>query len=167
MAYPTFYTGLVASAVAASKHHLVLWNGHASAKVRIFVVTACPAPQGAVAGVVAALHATKLTRTVPGAGAPAAGTVVPIRAAAPTDALPAGIEARSAPTLTGLTEDAAPFGIGAINPEETVAPIRMALYEVFEPLKAVELAPFEGMTIKQGPLASAGAIHLLVAVAVV
>lgn len=166
MAYATHRTGRLGVVPAANTHHLVVWNGHSTARVKVHMVMATPAPAAPVTtGMQVPLHVTKLTRTVVGTGAPVGGVPVPIRSVAAA-VLPAGVVALApggtpALALTGLTEDVVPFGIGTINLEETVAGDEAVLYDVPEGLEPVVLQPFEGFTVKQGALNSGGAFHLL------
>lgn len=163
MAESSWYVGAVASVAGANKHHLTLWNGAGSGKIiKVRQIIASGAPTAAVTGQIIALQAIRIST------APTGGTVTPSLACAGNEAaLPAQIEARRAPT-NSPTEETSPFGIGTVSGEETGAPFRASIYEYsIDGSKPVELAAGQGLTVKQGALASAGATSILIMFTVV
>jgi hypothetical protein len=158
MAEPTYYTGILASVAGANKHHLTLWNVAGSGKtLKLRKITVAGAPTVAVTGLVIALYAARITTQ------PTGGTVPVIRKAVAADAaLPAGIEVKAAPT-GGASPEAEPFGVAKVSGEETAAPGAQNLYEyTVTGAKPIEVAQGQGITIRQGALASAGAINVTV-----
>lgn len=162
MAEKTFFVSTPAnapSAAGANKHHLTLWNGSAASRIKVYKITAIGAPTAAVTGMVISLVAQRI-RTA----APVGGTaIVPQPAgsiAGDMDVLPSGIVAATGPTVVLANEEAVSFGLGTVSGEETAAGLVAVMYEhLSDWTKPVEIPAGQGMTIKQGALASAGAIH--------
>lgn len=156
MAEQTHYVSSLASAAAANKHHLTIWNGAGSGKtIKIYGITATPAPTAAVTGLVIPLHAARIT------SAPTGGSLLtPNKAATSDPNLPAQIECRMGATVTTVEPSA--FGVGTISGEETSAGVTSTLYNYeIDGTKPIELLEGEGLTVRQGALASAGAAHVL------
>jgi hypothetical protein len=146
--YPVYAVAVNASAVAASKHHLSIWNGSSSyVKVRKAAVS---------------MHSTA---TVSGfimqfimqrASAISGGTALTIVKLDNRDPdLPSGISAATGATVT-LKE--APIAIFTLNPEETGS----QGFVQFDVPKPIVVAPNEGITIQQYATAGVGLFNAVV-----
>jgi hypothetical protein len=159
----TYYAGAIASVAGANKRHLCLFNASGSGKkVKVYRVAAAGAPTAAVTGLVIPLYTARIT------AAPTGGSAGSIAKADTTDAnVPAQITTTLAAT-GGATEEAVPFGVGVVSGEETSAANEAVLYQsVLNGAKTMTLAEGQGIVVKQGALASAGAITIVVCFTVV
>jgi hypothetical protein len=157
LAEPSYYTGVLASTAAASKRHLALFNAAGSGRiVKVYSIVAAPAPTAAVTGLVVVLHALRIT-TVPTGGS---GLTFGKSDTVEDSTLPAQITAMTGAT-GGAAESGPPFGVATVSGEETQSGASADLYRV-DGLKPIVLREGEGMLIKQGALASAGAINTTV-----
>ena len=167
MADKTFFVSTATPSVAgANKAHLTLWNNATGKIIKVYKITACGSPTVAVTGLVIPLIAQRILNV-----APTGGTALTPKPAGTTagvwDALPSGITAATGSTVLSANEEGVAFGIGEVSGEEAIAPYKCVLYEYLSDwTKPVELAVGQGMMVKQGALASAGAvsIHTLFAV---
>lgn len=162
MAEKTFFVSTPAnapSAAGANKHHLTLWNGSSASRIKVYKVTAIGAPTAAVTGMVIPLIAERITTAAPVGGT----ALVPKPAGSSSgtmDVLPSGIVSATGPTVVLANEEAVAFGLGTVSGEETAAGFVAVLYEhLSDWTKPVEIPIGQGITIKQGALASAGAVH--------
>jgi hypothetical protein len=139
---PVYAVSVGASAVAASKHHLTLWNGSTS-YLRILAAILSMHTTAAVAGF-------SIQYIMQRAGAVSGGTPLTIVKLDPRDPdPPAGLSAVTGATVT-LIE--APLAVFVLNPEETGA--NPLVY--FLPPKPIVLQPNTGITIQQYATAGVG-----------
>jgi hypothetical protein len=160
MAEPTYFAGVVSSAAAANKYHLTLWNGTGSGKtVKIYRIKASGAPTAAVTGLVVPLGCFTLFVAAPTAGA----VVTPERADLADPSFPiTGVESRTGPTVVPANQGTVPFGVGEVSGEEAIGATTADLYEApLDGTKPFVLPEGRGACIKQGALASAGAVSIV------
>jgi hypothetical protein len=145
---PVYAVAVNASAVAASKHHLTIWNG-SSSYIRILKVLVSMHSTATVTGYI-------MQYIMQRASAVSGGTALTIVKLDNRDpAPPSGISAVTGATVT-LSE--APIAIFALNPEETGA---FATIQ-FEPPKPIVVAPNEGITIQQYATAGVGLFNAVI-----
>jgi len=145
---PVYAVAVSASAVAASKHHLSIWNG-SSSYIRILRVLVSTHSTAAVTGYI-------MQYIMQRASAVSGGTALTIVKLDNRDpALPSGISATTGATVT-LKE--APIAIFTLNPEETGS----QCYIQFDPPKPIVVAPSEGITIQQYATAGVGLFNAVV-----
>jgi hypothetical protein len=145
---PVYAVAVSASAVAASKHHLSIWNG-SSSYIKIRKVIVSMHSTAAVSGYI-------MQYIMQRASAVSGGTALTIVKLDNRDPdLPSGISAATGATVT-LSE--APLAIFALNPEETGA---FATIQ-FEPPKPIVVAPSEGITIQQYATAGVGLFNAVI-----
>jgi hypothetical protein len=145
---PVYAVAVNASAVAASKHHLTIWNG-SSSYIRILKVLVSMHTTGAVTGYI-------MQYIMQRASAVSGGTALAIVKLDNRDpAPPSGISAVTGATVT-LSE--APIAIFGLNPEETGAFATI----LFEPPKPIVVAPNEGITIQQYATAGVGLFNAVI-----
>jgi hypothetical protein len=156
-----YFYGVVASTAGANKRHLAVFNPVGSGVVlTVFHVQASGAPTAAVTGLTIGLSCHRIT------SAPTGGTdVVALMAVTAEGAPVGGIVAKAAAT-GGAAELATPFGCGVVSGEETSAANESVLYSAVAQTNPLRLVAGEGFVVKQGALASAGAINLVAKVAV-
>jgi hypothetical protein len=149
---PVYAVAVNASAVAASKHHLTLWNGSTS-YLRILAAMLSMHTTAAVTGFV-------MQYIMQRAGAVSGGTPLTVVKLDPRDPdPPAGLSAVTGATVT-LKE--APLAIFALNPEETGG----IAWMLFVPPKPIVLQPNEGITIQQYATAGVGLFNAVMYFAV-
>lgn len=155
MAEPTYYIGILASVAGANKRHLAFWNGHASLVARVYDIKASGAPTATVTGQVIPLYVARIST------APTGGTPVPFtKADSQNPNVPASIEAVAAPT-GGAAEDGL-LGCGVVSGEETSSACSdTLLWSPLDGSQPLVLRPGEGFVVRQGALASAGAISVV------
>jgi hypothetical protein len=145
---PVYAVAVSASAVAASKHHISIWNGSTS-YIRILRVIVSMHETAAVSGYI-------MQYIMQRASAISGGTALTIVKLDPRDPdPPAGITAATGATVT-LKE--APIAIFALNPEETGA----FCFIDFTPPKPIVIAPGEGITIQQYATAGVGSFNAVI-----
>jgi hypothetical protein len=148
IANPVYAVAVSASAVAASKHHLSIWNGSTS-YIRILQIIVSMHSTAAVSGF-------EMQYILQRASAVSSGTALTIVKLDNRDpSLPTGISAATGATVT-LKE--APIAIFTLNPEETGAQCHIQ----FDPAKPIVVAPNEGITIQQYATAGAGLFNSVV-----
>jgi hypothetical protein len=145
---PVYAVAVSASAVAASKHHLSIWNG-SSSYIRILKVIVSMHNTATVSGYI-------MQYIMQRASAVSGGTALTIVKLDNRDpAPPSGISAATGATVT-LSE--APIAIFALNPEETGAFCQIQ----FDPPKPIVVAPNEGITIQQYATAGVGLFNAVI-----
>jgi sulfur carrier protein ThiS len=145
---PVYAVAVNASAVAASKHHLSIWND-SSSYIKIRKVIVSMHETAAVSGYI-------MQYIMQRASAVSGGTALTIVKLDNRDPdLPSGISAATGATVT-LKE--APLAIFALNPEETGAFAQIQ----FEPPKPIVVAPSEGITIQQYATAGVGLFNAVI-----
>jgi hypothetical protein len=145
---PVYAVAVSASAVAASKHHLSIWNGSTS-YIRILKIIVNMHSTATVSGYV-------MQYILQRASAISGGTALTIVKLDNRDPdLPSGISATTGATVT-LTE--APLAIFAINPEETGGFAHIQ----YDPCKPIVVAPNEGITIQQYATAGVGLFNAVI-----
>jgi hypothetical protein len=145
---PVYAVAVSASAVAASKHHLSIWNG-SSSYIRILRVIVAMHETATVSGYI-------MQYIMQRASAVSGGTALTIVKLDNRDSdLPSGISAVTGATVT-LKE--APIAIFALNPEETGALCQIQ----FDPPKPIVVAPSEGITIQQYATAGVGLFNAVI-----
>jgi len=145
---PVYAVAVSASAVAANKHHLSIWNG-SSSYIRILKVLVSTHSTAAVSGY-AMQYIMQRASAVSGG---TALTIVKLDGRDPD--LPSGISAVTGATVT-LKE--APLAIFALCPEETGAHTQVD----FNPPKPIVVAPGEGITIQQYATAGVGLFNAVI-----
>jgi len=149
---PVYAVAVNASAVAASKHHLSLWNG-STRYLRILAAMLSMHTTAAVTGFI-------MQYIMQRASAVSGGTALTIVRLDPRDpAPPSGLSATTGATVT-LKE--APLAIFALNPEETGS----YSWLHFAPPKPIVLQPNEGITIQQYATAGVGLFNAAIYFAV-
>jgi hypothetical protein len=145
---PIYVVAVNASAVAASKHHISIWNG-STYRIRILAIIAAMHTTGTVSGY-------PMQYLVYRASAISSGTALTIDILDPDDpALPSGITATTGATVT-IT--GAPLAIFTLNPEETGS--HVWLY--FAPPKPIIIKPSTGFTIQQYGTAGVGLFNAVI-----
>jgi hypothetical protein len=145
---PVYAVAVSASSVAASKHHLSIWNG-SSSYIRILEVIVSMHSTATVSGYI-------MQYIMQRASAVSGGTALTIVKLDNRDSnLPSGISAATGATVT-LKE--APIAIFALNPEETGSQCHIQ----FEPPKPIVVAPSEGITIQQYATAGVGLFNAVI-----
>ena len=156
MASPTYYASVVASVAGANKRHLTIWNGHASVIIRVYSVRVASATTGTVAGQIIPLYVARIS-TAPTGGS--AGVIV--KADSNNANVPASITCTIADT--GGANELGPIGCGVVSGEETSSANGDMLFEsIIDGSQPLVLRQDEGIVIKQGALASAGAITIVI-----
>jgi len=145
---PVYAVAVSASAVAASKHHLTIWNG-SNSYIRILKVLVSAHSTAAVSGFIMQYIMQRASAVSGGT----ALTIVKLDSRDPD--LPSGISAVTGATVT-LKE--APLAIFTLNPEETGAFADVQ----FEPPKPIVVAPDEGITIQQYATAGVGLFNAVI-----
>ena len=151
----TYYVSALASVAGASKRHLAVFNASGSGKLlKVYRVIAANAPTAAVTGLVIPLTVGRITTV------PTGGTNPTINKADTTNAdVPAQVTAHAAAT-GGATEEASTFGAGVVSGEETSAGANALMYEsIINGTQPIICREGQGILVKQGALASAGAIN--------
>jgi hypothetical protein len=145
---PVYVVAVSASAVAASKHHLSIWNG-SSSYIRILNVIVAMHSTATVSGFIMQFIMQR-------ANVVSGGTALTIVKLDNRDSdLPSGISAVTGATVT-LKE--APIAIFTINPEETGSQCHVQ----FDPPKPIVVAPNEGITIQQYATAGVGLFNAVI-----
>jgi hypothetical protein len=145
---PVYAVSVSASSVAASKHHISLWNGSTS-YLRILMVLVGIHSTGAVTGYIMQFIMQR-------ASAISGGTTLTITKLDNRDPnVPTGITATTGATVT-LKES--PIAIFTLNPEETGG----LSFIAFKPPKPIVIAPNEGITIQQYATAGAGLFNAVI-----
>jgi len=139
---PVYAVAVNASAVAASKHHLTIWNGSTS-YIRILKTIVAMHETATVSGYIMEFIMQRASAVSGGT----ALTVVKLDNRDPNP--PSGISATTGATVT-LKE--APLAIFALNPEETGS---YSMFDFTTP-KPIVVAPSEGITIQQYATAGVG-----------
>jgi len=155
MAEPTYYASVTASTAGANKRHLTLWNGHASVVVRVYRIIAAGAPTAAVTGLVIPLTVSRISSAPTGGSA---GTLVKSDSDNPN--VPASITVTTGDT--GGAVEVGPVGCGVVSGEETSAAGGGVLFDApIDGSQPLVLRPGEGLVVRQGALASAGAVTIV------
>lgn len=149
---PTFAVTVNASAVAANKHHLVLFNG-STYKVKVINITLNADLTGAVTGYIMNYNVHRIS----GYSGGTALTIVPYD---PSDTLPTGITAVTAPTSVTVLHSG--LLTISINPEETGGDC-IAIFDVAKRGgKPIVLSSGQGITIQQYGTAGVGRLSATV-----
>lgn len=145
---PVYAVAVSASAVAASKHHLSIWNDSTS-YIRILQIIVSMHTTAAVTGFI-------MQYILQRASAVSGGTNLTIvKLDNRNQNLPSGISATTGATVT-LKE--APIAIFALNPEETGSQCHIQ----FDPPNPIVVAPNEGITIQQYATAGVGLFNAVI-----
>jgi uncharacterized membrane protein YwzB len=145
---PIYVVAVSASSVAASKHHLAIWNG-STYRLRVLEIIVGMHSTAAVTGYI-------MQFLVYRASAVSGGTALTIGMLDPDDpALPAGITAATGATVTVTGP---PLAIFTLNPEETGA----FSWIDFRPPKPIVVKPSTGLTIQQYATAGVGLFNAVV-----
>lgn len=139
---PIYVAAVSASSVAASKHHLTIWNG-STQRIRVLEIIVGMHSTATVSGFIMQFLMYR-------ASAVSGGTALTIDRLDPDDpAPPSGISASTGATVT-IT--GAPLAIFTLNPEETGS----QCWIDFRPPKPVVVKPSTGLTIQQYGTAGVG-----------
>jgi uncharacterized membrane protein YwzB len=145
---PIYVVAVSASSVAASKHHLTLWNG-STQRVRVIAIMVSCHTTATVSGFI-------MQFLVYRASAVSGGTALTIDKLDPDDPNPpSGISASTGATVTVT---GSPLAIFALNPEETGA----FSWIYFEPPKPIIVKPNTGLTIQQYATAGVGLFNAVI-----
>ena len=145
---PIYVVAVSASAVAASKHHLSIWNG-STYRLRVLEIIVGMHGTAAVSGYI-------MQFLVYRASSVSGGTALTIDKLDPDDpALPTGITAATGATVTTTGP---PLAIFTPNPEETGG----IHYIDFRPPKPIVVKPSTGLTIQQYATAGVGLFNAVV-----
>lgn len=158
MAEATYHVSVRESAAGASKRHLALFNASGSGKtLKVYRVQAAPSPTAAVTGQQLSLSVVRIT------AAPTGGSSATInKALSSSTNAPAQVTATAAAT-GGATEEASAFGLATVSGEETASAVAQDLYSFqIDGTQPVTCAEGEGILVKQGALAGAGAVSVAI-----
>ena len=145
---PIYVVAVSASSVAASKHHLTLWNG-STQRIRVLEIVVSMHETATVSGYI-------MQFLVYRASAVSGGTALTIDKLDPDDpAPPSGISASTGATVTVT---GTPLVIFALNPEETGS----GCFIDFKPPKPIIVKPGTGLTIQQYATAGAGLFNAVI-----
>lgn len=145
---PVYVVAVSASTVAASKHHLTIWNG-STHRLRVLKIIVGMHNTAAVTGYI-------MQFLVYRASAVSGGTALTIDRLDPDDpALPSGITAATGATVTVTGP---PLAIFTPNPEETGG----IHFIDFTPPKPIVVRPSTGLTIQQYATAGVGLFNAVV-----
>ena len=155
MAEATYYASVRESVVGANKRHLTIWNGHATVVVQVYHIKAAGHPTATGAGQVVPLYVARIS------AAPTGGSnAIIVKADSTNVNVPAAITATTADT--GGATEVGPVGCGVVSGEETSSAIGDVLFESpIDGSQPLVLRPSEGIVIRQGTLASVGAITIV------
>jgi uncharacterized membrane protein YwzB len=139
---PVYVASISGSSVAASKHHLALWNG-STYRLRVLKIVVSMHTTATVTGFI-------MQYLVYRASSVTGGTALTIEKLDPDDPnLPSNITASNGATVTVT---GSPLVIFALNPEETGS----YSYIDFTPPKPIVVKPSTGLTIQQYATAGVG-----------
>lgn len=145
---PIYVVAVSASSVAASKHHLTLWNGSTN-RVRVISIIVAMHNTATVTGYI-------MQFLVYRASSVSGGTALTIDRLDPDDpASPSNITASTGATVTVT---GAPLAIFTLNPEETGG--QNWIY--FVPPKPIIVKPSTGLTIQQYATAGVGLFNAVI-----
>jgi hypothetical protein len=161
MAVDTYYASVRDSAVAANKRHLSVFNAVGSGKTLVvYRIIAAGTPTTTVTGGAVAIAALRITTV------PSDGTTMAFAAANPANPnVPAQVTARFGAT-TGTVEAIA-FGLAAVNTEETSSSSESVYEAPLDGSQQVTLPEGSGFEVRQGALASAGAVSIVAVIGLV
>lgn len=155
MAEPTYYASVKESAAGASKRHLTIFNGHASVVVRVYDIKAATSSTAAVTGLVIPLTVNRISAAPTGGSA-----AVLVKADSQNPNVPASITVTTGDT--GGATEVGPVGCGVVSGEETASAVSDQLFaSPIDGSQPLVLRPGEGITVRQGPLASAGNVTIV------
>lgn len=155
---PSFVIAVVGSTVGADKNHLTIWNG-STRKIRIRKIEAC-------ANITANITGATIMLAVHGINTqPTGGTDVTANArklATYIENLPAGIELKNNATSIPVANYV--LAIRPLHVEETVTTSgdSITLFNKDNEISSIHLEQNQGISIRQGTLAGAGAINIVV-----
>jgi hypothetical protein len=159
MADPTCYFSVRESAAAASKRHLVVWNGSA-VTLKVYHIRASGHPAAAVTGLVIPLTVYRID------SAPVGGSAGVIVKADTDDASPPGTITCTTGATSGANE-VGPVAFGVVTGEEAVASMSDDLFTApIDGSAPLLLRPNQGILVKQNALASAGAVSIIARIGV-
>jgi uncharacterized membrane protein YwzB len=145
---PIYVVAVGASAVAASKHHISIWNG-STYRIRILAISVSMHTTATVTGFVMQYLAYR-------ASAISGGTALAVDRLDPDDpALPSGITATTGATVTVT---GVPLAIFTINPEDAGGDA----WIYFVPPKPIIIKPNTGFTIQQYGTAGVGLFNAVI-----
>jgi hypothetical protein len=145
---PVYAVAVSASSVAASKHHLSIWNGSSSYLRVLKVIVSCHST--------ATVTGYTMQYLLYRASAVSGGTALTISQLDPRDpALPSGVTATTGATVTVTGP---PLAIFAINPEDYGGYCHIQ----FDPPKPIVVSPSQGITIQQYATAGVGLFNAVV-----
>ncbi|MDW8042589.1 MAG: hypothetical protein RMJ75_07320 [Nitrososphaerota archaeon] len=152
--FATYSAAVVASAAAADRHHLVIFNGSGSGRViRVQKVVVSCETTAAVTGYPMGFRLRRVTTA--GAG----GTAVTVASMDTTDpSLPSAVTVWTNPTTAPTL--GAVVAVVAINPEDTGGHSTEVLYERGANQKPLTLRENEGFTVQQYSNAGVGSINV-------
>jgi hypothetical protein len=155
--YPVYSAVVSASASAASKHHLVIYNGTGSGKtIDILEVKVSIGSTAAVTGIGGQEYLLYRTTTA-GAG----GTAVTPNKMDTTNAdLPAAITIQTAPTTAPTLSTL--VAVGRLNPEETGADVNTIIYKQEIHEQPLTLSEEQGITVQQYGTAGVGTLDVTI-----
>jgi hypothetical protein len=140
--------GVSASAVAANKHHITLWNG-STYRLRVLRILVSMHTTGTVTGYVMQFLVYRALSV-------SGGTQLTIDKLDPDDPNPPrGIEAY---TGASVTTTGSPLVIFAVNPEDTGG----QCFIDFSPPKPIVVKPSSGLTIQQYGIAGVGLFNAVI-----
>lgn len=157
---PSYVVCLVNSAVAANKNHLTFWNG-STRRLRIRKIEASAHITGNITGATIMLSVEGLGTPAPTGGTDITNQVRPM--STNFEALPTGVSVRAAPTAANVVANYV-FAIKPLHIEEAVTTSGdvVELFLKDTAISTVQLEQNQGITIRQGSLAGAGALNLMI-----
>ena len=161
---PSFVIVLTGSTVGADKNHLTLFNG-SSRRIRIRKIEASANITAAITGATIMLTVQGINTPAPTGGTDITSTIRPL--STNFESLPSGIVARSAPTTVSIVANYNLIIPKPLHVEEAVTTVGdyIQLFNKDNEASSIQLANNEGIVIRQGSLAGAGAINLAITLA--
>lgn len=157
--YPSYVAALIGSSVGAGKNHLTFYNG-SNRRIRIRKIELSANITGNIAGATIMISAEGLS----GQPTLGAGTqITPRKITTNAEDLPTGIEVFANPNTAPIAANYV-LAIKPLHVEEVVTTVGDAvdLFKKDTEISSIQLENGEGIVIKQGTLAGAGAINILI-----
>jgi hypothetical protein len=156
--YPSYVSAVIDSAVGVSKNHVTFWNG-SNRRVRIRKIELSANIKGNITGATIMISAEGLNAQ------PVRGTGTIINSkklSTNAEDIPAGIEIFANPQTVSIATDYI-LAIKPLHVEEAVTTVgdSIDLFKKDTEISSIQLAQGQGITVKQGTLAGAGNINIL------
>lgn len=158
--YPTYVSAVIDSAVGANKNHVTFWNG-STRRVRIRKIEVCANIKANITGSSAIMMSAEGLSAQPVRGT---GTIINSKKLSTNaEDIPTGIEVFANPQTVSIAADYV-LAIKPLHVEESVTTSNNAidLFKKDTEISTIQLAQNQGITVKQGVVAGAGNINILI-----